>query len=143
MQQVQEAAETLKVKGMAPYLEVFDMPTAIHFYRDGLGFEILQQSEPELGDDCNWVMFIKDGIELMLNTMYEKKNRPAVPDNGRRIGHSDITLYFGCPDVDATYNELHAKGIKMNEPALTSYGFKAIHFSDPDGYKICYHWPAK
>jgi glyoxylase I family protein len=143
MQQALEAAETVQLKGMAPYLQVFDMPVAIRFYRDVLGFEIVNQSEPELGDDCNWVMLRKDGIELMLNTMHEKKNRPAVKDDGRTIGHADTTLYFGCPNVEAMYIQLSAKDIKMKGPVVTFYGFKAIYLNDPDGYRICCHWPAE
>ena len=77
----------------------------------------------------------------MLNTMYEKKNRPAVKDDGRTSGHADTTLYFGCPNVNELYKQLSAKGIKMKEPVVTSYGFKAIYLNDPDGYRICYHWP--
>lgn len=34
----------LDIHGIAPLLQVFDMPTSIHFYRDVLGFEIVQTS---------------------------------------------------------------------------------------------------
>ena len=30
------------VKRMAPLLQVFDMPTALAFYRDALGFEVVE-----------------------------------------------------------------------------------------------------
>jgi hypothetical protein len=30
----------IEIQGMAPPLQVFDMPTSIKFYRDVLGFEV-------------------------------------------------------------------------------------------------------
>jgi glyoxylase I family protein len=130
------------ILGMAPYLQVYDMPASISFYRDKLGFTIVTQSEPELGDNCNWVLLKLNNIELMLNTIYEKENRPAEEDKIRRIGHEDVTLYFGCPDIDALYAKLCEKGVDIKKPHVTGYGFKAIRFLDPDGYGICFHWPA-
>lgn len=43
----------IKLEGMCPLLQVFDMPTAIRFYRDVLGFEVVDSAPP--GDDCDWV----------------------------------------------------------------------------------------
>jgi catechol 2,3-dioxygenase-like lactoylglutathione lyase family enzyme len=137
------APNNIDIRGMAPYLQVYDMPTSISFYRDKLGFEIVMQSQPEQGDDCDWVLLRLNDAELMLNTIYEKPHRPPVADSVRQIGHSDVALYFGCPDVDALYKLLCAKGLNIKEPGITGYGFKAIHFSDPDGYGLCFHWPAK
>ncbi|HET6177725.1 MAG TPA: hypothetical protein VFE61_12375 [Candidatus Sulfotelmatobacter sp.] len=36
----------MDIHGVAPLLEVFDMPTAIHFYRDVLGFTVWATSTP-------------------------------------------------------------------------------------------------
>lgn len=41
----------MDIHGVAPLLQVFDMPTAIRFYRDLLGFQVWGRSEP--GDNCN------------------------------------------------------------------------------------------
>ena len=143
MQTGKKQGDTVEIKGMAPYLQVYDMPTAISFYRDKLGFEVAMQSQPEQGDDCDWVLLRLQGIEVMLNTIYEKPDRPAVQDPVRNIGHSDVALYFGCPDIDGLYELLLSKGLSINKPFITGYGFKAIHFNDRDGYGLCFHWPAK
>ena len=34
----------IEVRGLAPLLQVYDMPTSIHFYRDLLGFELVQHA---------------------------------------------------------------------------------------------------
>lgn len=37
---------SIVVKGMAPLLQVFDMPAAIAFYRDKSGFEVVNSNAP-------------------------------------------------------------------------------------------------
>jgi catechol 2,3-dioxygenase-like lactoylglutathione lyase family enzyme len=133
----------IAIRGMAPYLQVYDMPASLKFYRDQLGFQIVTQSQPGLGDDCDWVLLKWNETELMLNTIYEKPGRPPVPDPARAIGHSDVVLYFSCPDIDGMSTHLRSKGLDIKEPQITGYHFKAIQFSDPDGYGICFHWPVK
>jgi catechol 2,3-dioxygenase-like lactoylglutathione lyase family enzyme len=34
----------IEIRGMSPLLSVFDMPASLAFYRDVLGFEIVQDS---------------------------------------------------------------------------------------------------
>jgi glyoxylase I family protein len=128
----------LDVRGMAPLLYVFDMPTSLHFYRDLLGFEVLSTSEP--GDDCNWAWLRLCGVELMLNTQHEKARRPAVPDPARQKAHTDTCLYFGSPDVDGAYRFLREKGVEAKEPVNRNYGMRQVYLKDPDGYEICFQW---
>jgi len=59
--------------GVAPLLQVYDMPTAVRFYRDLLGFEILNQSRD--GEEFDWCLLSRGGTEIMLNTMYESEYR--------------------------------------------------------------------
>jgi glyoxylase I family protein len=131
----------LDVRGMAPLLQVFDMPGSIHFYRDLLGFEVVATSEP--GDDCNWALLRTGGVEVMLNTQYEKARRPAGPDAGRTEGHADICLYFSSPDVDGAYRYLREKGVAVKEPVNRDYGMRQVYLRDPDGYEICFQWQVK
>lgn len=130
---------SIHLEGMAPLLQVFDMPTSLHFYRNMLGFTV-QQSAGE-GDEVDWVLLSLGDIQLMLNTAYEKPDRPAKPEEGRMVAHSDTSLYFGCPNVEATYQALVVKGLKLEPPSITSYGWKALYLQDPDGYQLCFHWP--
>lgn len=130
----------LDVRGMTPLLLVFDMPTSIAFYRDMLGFEVVQTSAAE-GDRFEWALLRLNGAELMLNTTYENHERPRAPDPARVGSHADTALYFGCPDVDAAYAHLRARGVGVEQPNVTSYGFKRMSLKDPDGYYLCFHWP--
>ena len=127
----------IKTQGLAPLLQVFDMPVSLSFYRDKIGFEVVDPSS----DDVDWALLKLNDAEIMLNTAYEKSDRPPVPDPIRISAHGDIALYFECPDVDAAYFILSDKGVSLDKPVITSYGWKAIYVNDPDGYCLCFHWP--
>jgi len=130
----------MDIHGIAPLLQVFDMPTSIHFYRDVLGFMVTTTSEP--GDDCDWALLKLNGAELMLNTAYESDQRPSAPDSQRMAAHDDTCLFFGCQDLDAAYRHLCAHGLDLKEPKIAPYGMKQLWFHDPDGYGLCFQWPA-
>jgi len=130
----------IEILGSCPLLQVFDMPTSIKFYCDKLGFQIKSQSRP--GPEFDWALLQLNGVELMLNTAYERDQRPAVPDPARIAAHADTCVYFGCPDVDAAYAQLRTKGLKVKEPKVAPYGMKQLYVQDPDGYSLCFQWPA-
>ena len=131
---------TLDIRGLVPLLQVFDMPTSIHFYRDILGFEVVNASGE--GDDVGWALLRLNGVELMLNTAFESDQRPPAPDPNRVLGHGDTGLYFGCPDVEQAYAQLRIKGLNVEEPVIRTYGMKQLNVSDPDGYNLYFQWPA-
>ncbi|HEY5750270.1 MAG TPA: VOC family protein [Chryseolinea sp.] len=133
---------SITLQGMAPLFQVFDMPTALKFYTEVLGFEVISTSTPQ-GEHFDWALLRRDEIELMLNTAYEQDQRPTAPDPLRIAAHEDASLYFGCPDVDALYALLLTKNTAAQKPFITGYGWKALHLRDPDGYLLCFHWPVK
>jgi len=130
----------IPIRGLAPLLQVFDMPASIAFYRDMLGFEVVASAGPP--DDIGWVLLRLNSVELMLNTTYEKQDRPPAPDPARVAAHEDIALYFGCSEVDAVYAHLRAKGVRAEKPTMSPYGMKQLYVLDPDGYNLCFQWPA-
>jgi uncharacterized glyoxalase superfamily protein PhnB len=131
----------IEIRGMAPLLQVFDMPTSIKFYRDVLDFEVVTTSNPR-GEHFDWALLRLNGVELMLNTAYEEDARPPAPDPARIAAHDDTCLYFGCPDVDAAYAHLRARGVAAKEPKVAPYGMKQLYLNDPDGYNLCFQWAA-
>lgn len=132
---------SITVRGGCPLLQVFDMPASMRFYRDVLGFTVIQTSQPD-GDHFDWAWLRLDDREVMLNTAYERDQRPAVPDPARQAAHDDTCLYFGCPDVDAAYRYLRERGVEVAEPKVAPYGMKQLYLHDPDGYGLCFQWPA-
>lgn len=130
------------IRGMAPLLQVFDMPTSIAFYRDVLGFEVkLTDGKPV--PDNDWVLLELNEVQVMLNTAYEREHRPPTPDGKRVAAHDDTCLYFGCPDPDAAYDYLLAKGVKLKPPSTAPYGMRQLYLHDPDNYSLCFQWRAE
>jgi glyoxylase I family protein len=127
----------IQVDGATPLLQIFDMPASVAFYRDVLGFEVVDTSPPRGPDDFDWSLLRRDGIELMLNTAYEEDDRPPEPDASRIAAHGDTALFFGCRDLDGAHTHLRANGVSVEPPVVTDYGMKQLHFRDPDGYGIC------
>jgi glyoxylase I family protein len=125
----------IEIRGLAPLLQVFDLPTSLAFYRDVLGFEVVQSTS-------DWAWLRRDGTELMLNTRYESDARPPAPDPVRVAAHDDTALYFGCPDVEGAYAYLRSRGIATQEPRTAPYGMRQLYLADPDGYQLCFQWPA-
>jgi uncharacterized glyoxalase superfamily protein PhnB len=130
---------SLKIGGFTTLLHVFDMPRALAFYRDLLGFQV--DGDVPSDDKCDWVTLKLNGSELMLNTAYEADERPQVADPARVAAHSDVILYFDCEDIDAAYTHLRQRDIAANEPAMSWYGMKQLYLRDPDGYEICLQHP--
>lgn len=133
---------SLDVRGVCVLLQVFDMPTSVRFYRDVLGFEVVQTSVRE-GDQFDWGLLRLGEATLMLNTAYEQEYRPPQPDKSFVAAHNDTCLYFGCPDVDAAYRHLLDHGVEVKEPKVAPYGMKQLYLRDPDGYGLCFQWPAE
>jgi glyoxylase I family protein len=127
----------ITVSEIAPLLEVFDLPTSMAFYRDVLGFEVTA------GDDSWWCMLKLGAVSLMLNTAYENDKRPAAPDSGRVLGHSDAELYFRTPDPDAVYAQLRGKGWPATEPNNMFYGMRQVSTKDPDGFQLHFICPVE
>jgi len=131
----------ITLNGSTPLFEVFDMPSSFSFYRDTIGFEIVATNK-EIDTDpaqVDWAWLRLNDVDLMLNTAYDEGERPPVRDPNRVFGHG-VCLYVGCPDVDAAYEHLRARGIDVKPPKLAPYGMKQLYVRDPDGYNLCFQW---
>jgi catechol 2,3-dioxygenase-like lactoylglutathione lyase family enzyme len=130
----------LKVEGTVTLLQVFDLERSLAFYRDVLGFELVQQSRENR--ELSWVWLRLCDAELMLNTMYEEDGRPSAPPPERVAAHGDTALFFGCRDLDAAHAHLRSHGLDVAPPVTRAYGMRQLQVVDPDGYGLCFQWPA-
>lgn len=131
--------------GLCPLLQVFDMRTSVKFYCEVLDFELTGNSPIIHGRDGNyfhWCMLRRGGITIMLNTAYDEGERPPAPDASRFAVHHDTALFFGCPDADATFNQLLPLGVNVLEkPNTTVYNMRRFTMADPDGYNLSFQGP--
>jgi glyoxylase I family protein len=131
----------LEIDGMAPLIFVFDMPASVHFYRDVLGFELINHAPEYAPGLFHWAMLRQNGVTIMVNTAYDEGEAPSKPDEARVAAHGDTQFYFGCVDVDAAYSHLLESGINVQPPTIARYGFKQLHVKDPDGFHLCFQHP--
>jgi uncharacterized glyoxalase superfamily protein PhnB len=130
-----------KLVGLTPLIQVFDMPASLAFYRDKLGFEVVSASpvvETPEGRFSHWMWLRSGSVDLMLNTAYDAGERPAVPDAFRMAAHGDTCLYIGCSDLDATYTSLTQAGLRIDPPAMASYGIREFGLRDPDNFALVF-----
>lgn len=92
------------------------MPVAIGFYRDVLGFEVVQASGK--GDDVDWVLLKLNNIELMLNTAYESRtDLPNLMSNAQQPIR--ILLYILAIRILINYIAIYwAKVCTLKSPKL-------------------------
>ncbi len=101
---------------------VRDLDRAVAFYRDVLGFT-LRFSEPKF----SYAQFDVGGLTFAVAAS-ETDGSGGAPGNR----HTGIGIMV--PDVDATYQELKAKGVEFTmEPSKQPWGGYMGMFRDPDG----------
>ena len=135
------SSNTLIFVGLTPLICVFDMPKALAFYRDVLGFEVVSASpvvETPEGRFSHWMWLRLGGADLMLNTQYDSGERPQNPVATRVVAHGDTSFYIGCSDIDAAYVQLTLRGLKADPPNVAPYGLKNFSVKDPDGYTVVF-----
>ena len=138
-------SRAFELTGLCPLIQVHDMIVSLAFYRDKLGFEVVQHS-PEIdapeGRNFHWCLLQLGEVYLMLNTLYDAGERPPERDLERQSAHGDTGLFFGCANADAVHAHLTALGLDVPPPSTASYGLKGLSLLDPDGYAICFQEPA-
>jgi len=128
------------------YLRVSNMETSLSFYRDCLGFEVVNESRAE--DGLFWVSLRLGAATLMLSTrpsrIFEHQGLHKHDSHGRHIfpgptsvndGDLNQVTYLYVPDADAAYSELLSRGVMpMDKPENKFYGVREFLVRDPDGY---------
>jgi catechol 2,3-dioxygenase-like lactoylglutathione lyase family enzyme len=138
----------IEIRDGCTLMSVWDMPTTVRFYRELLGFEIVQRSPTYAMEGSeelfHWCMMRSNAACIMLNTEYDEGERPAERPH-REETRFGTWFYYGCPDLDDAYEKLNAAAVGCKRPGLTmyggKYGFRTLSFRDPDGHGITLQWP--
>jgi lactoylglutathione lyase len=106
---------------------VADQQAALDFWTTGMGFELVRD---DVYGNERWIEVKPpdQDILLVLSPRQPDEPRRTVPD---RLPHSD--LFFDCADIEASYVELSARGVKFAlPPARQHFGWWAL-FEDNEG----------
>ena len=127
------------ITGISPFFIVANVPAALAFYRDMLGFEItFRGPEP---DDEFFGIVQRDRAMIMLKALGEIVNGKDVgvepiPNSSRQPAHS-WDAYVSVGDPDALAAEFAARGVQF-AVSITDRddGLRGFEVRDLDGYGL-------
>ncbi|AWW75740.1 extradiol dioxygenase [Erythrobacter sp. KY5] len=109
-------------------LVVPDYDAGIEFYRDRIGFELVEDTD--LGNGKRWVVVAPDcGGHLLLAKAMGAEQRAAI---GNQTG-GRVAFFLETDSFTETYDRFARAGVKfLEQPREEPYG-KVVVFSDPFG----------
>jgi catechol 2,3-dioxygenase-like lactoylglutathione lyase family enzyme len=119
---------------MCPFFIVSDVPKALAFYAEKLGFETSHQ---EPAHAPFFAIIQRDGAMLFV------KSGQATPlPNSKRDPQMRWDAYCYTPDPDVLAAEYAARGTAFSNPLKdTSDGLRGFEITDPDGYTLFFGRP--
>jgi catechol 2,3-dioxygenase-like lactoylglutathione lyase family enzyme len=127
-----------EISGIAPFFIVKDVPAALKFYRDRLGFEITFQG-PETDDIFFGI--VQRGAAMI---MFKEVGVDPVPNYTRDIkqGIARWDAYLHVPDPDALAAEFSSRNVEFFVPLQdTGDGLRGFELKDQDGYILFFGRP--
>ena len=128
------------IAGIAPFFLVKDVPAALAFYRDRLGFEIMFQG-PE-ADDIFFGIVHRGGAMIMLKAI----GVDPAPNYQREIGQGTAPwdAYMNVPDPDALAEEFRSRNVEFVQPLMNDHDdLRGFTVKDADGYVLFFGRPNK
>ena len=130
-----------EITGIAPFFIVRNVPAALSFYRDRLGFDIVFQGPSE--DDIFFGIVKRDAAMIILKEIGVDPVPNYTKDIKKGIARWDA--YMNVPDPDALAAEFSLrnveffKSIKDNENG--DDGLRGFEVADADGYILFFGRP--
>ena len=122
-----------EITGIAPFFIVRNVPTALAFYRDRLGFEIaFQGPEP---DDIFFGIVQRGGATIILKAI----GVDPVPNYTRDIkqGIARWDAFLHVPDPEALAAEFASRNVEFFLPLSEGDdGLRGFEVKDADGYLL-------
>lgn len=108
-----------------PVLASSDYARSRTFYRDGLGFAVVEEG----GEPPAFGILRRDGAELFVDA-FRCRVRNDTGDHG-------WDAYLRLDDVNALAEELRERGVEIaGGPTDTNYGMRELEVVDPDGNRV-------
>ena len=126
------------ISAIAPFFIVRNVPAALSFYRDRLGFDITFQG-PDPGD----VFFgiVQRGAAMI---MLKDVGVDPLPNYKRDVekGWARWDAYFHVPDPDALAAEFSSRHVEFSQAlADDDDGLRGFELKDADGYVLFFGRP--
>ena len=124
--------------GIAPFFIVRNVPAALAFYRDRLGFDItFQGPEPH---DIFFGIVERGAAMIILKDVGVEPLPNCARDVGR--GWARWDAYVHVPDPDALAAEFASRGVEFSRPLEDDDdGLRGFEVRDADGYVLFFGRP--
>jgi uncharacterized glyoxalase superfamily protein PhnB len=126
------------ISGISPFFIVKNVPAAMSFYRDRLGFDITFQGP---GDDDIFFGIVQRGAAMI---MLKDVGVDPVPNCTREIkkGIARWDAYLHVPDPDALAAEFSSRNVEFVQPLKDDDdGLRGFEIKDADGYMLFFGRP--
>ena len=126
-----------EIIGVAPFFIVRNVPKALSFYRDKLGFEITFEG---FEGDIFFGIVERGGAMLMFKDI----GVDPLPNHTRDIGKGKARwdACFSVPDPDALAAEYTENGVEFSQPLKDTHdGLRGFEVTDADGYVLFFGRP--
>jgi catechol 2,3-dioxygenase-like lactoylglutathione lyase family enzyme len=123
------------ISGIAPFFIVKNVPVALAFYRDSLGFAITYQGPTD--DDIFFGIVQRGTAMIMLKDIGVDPVPNYTRDIKKGIARWDAYLY--APDPDALAAEFTSRNVEFFLPLKDGYtddGLRGFEVKDADGYVL-------
>ena len=128
---------TSALSGIAPLFIVKNVPAALTFYRDRLGFDITFQ-----GPDPDDIFFgiVQRGAAMI---MFKDVGVEPVPNYTRDVkkGIARRDAYLHVPDPDALATEFLSRDVEFSVPLKDTDDRRGFELKDADGYALFFGRP--
>jgi uncharacterized glyoxalase superfamily protein PhnB len=118
------------VMKITPVLVVDSVESSLEFWAGRMGFEKVLEF-PE-GDAIGFVILVKDGAELMLQSLASVKN-----DEPKFALPSHASLFIEVEDFADTQKRLEGYPVAMPE-RVTFYGMREVGVFEPGGHTVVF-----
>ena len=128
------------ITGIAPFFIVKDVPVALSFYRDRLGFDVTFQGPR---DDDIFFGIVQRGAAMI---MLKEIGVDPIPNYTRDIkkGIARWDAYIHVPDPDALAAEFQLQNVEFVQPLSNNDdGLRGFEIKDADGYMLYFGRPNK
>jgi len=109
-----------------------DVPRAVVFYRDALGFKLIDEAQHE--GRTIYARLRSPGSDTTLG-VHQMEPGQTMPQS------RSMRLYFEIEDLEGFCKKLEESGIHLDQPVkLEAWGWKHAYLRDPDGHHLSLYW---
>lgn len=129
-----------EIAGIAPFFIVRNVPAALAFYRDRLGFDVTFQGPA--ADDIFFGIVQRGAAMIMLKDVGVE----PIPNHLREVkqGWARWDAYLHVPDPDALAAEFASRNVELSRPLEDDDdGLRGFELRDADGYVLFFGRPRR